>query len=132
MIVTDPIADFLTRIRNAILAKHDATHIPVSKLKCRLAEILREEGYISAVSLVQDGPHQAIRIALKYDAEEVSALQGLKRISKPGRRVYVAADQLPRVLNGLGVAIISTSRGVLSDRECRRQHIGGEVLCYLW
>jgi len=130
--VTDPIADFLTRLRNAILAKHETTDMPASKLKWRLAEILKEEGYIAHMMLLEEGPHKLIRIFLKYDAEEVSPLQTLKRVSKPGRRVYVAADQLPRVLNGLGVAIVSTSRGVMSDQECRRQKVGGEVLCHVW
>lgn len=132
MMVNDPIADFLTRIRNAILAKHESTDIPPSKLKWRLAEILKEEGYIANLQLVEDGLRKAIRIFLKYDAGERSALQGLKRISKPGRRVYVPVDQLPRVLDGLGVAILSTSRGVLPDRECRQRNVGGEVLCHIW
>jgi small subunit ribosomal protein S8 len=132
MMVTDPIADFLTRIRNAILAKHETTDIPVSRLKWRLAGILKEEGYIADATLLQEGPHKVIRIVLKYELGEVSALQGLKRISKPGRRIYVSVDRLPRVLNGLGVAVISTSRGMMSDRECRRQNVGGEVLCHLW
>lgn len=130
--VTDPIADFLTRIRNAILAKHETTDIPASKLKWRLAEIFKEEGYIANIMLLEEGAHKVIRIFLKYDAGEVSPLRTLKRISKPGRRVYVSVDQLPRVLNGLGVAIVSTSRGMMSDRECRRQKVGGEVLCQLW
>lgn len=132
MPMTDPIADFLTRIRNAILAKHEATNIPASKLKWRLGEILKEEGYITDLQLVEEGPHRMIRLFLKYDSGEISSLQGLKRVSKPGRRMYVTADRLPRVLNGLGVAIISTSRGVMSDRDCRRQNVGGEVLCHLW
>lgn len=132
MMVTDPIADFLTRIRNAILAKHETTDIPVSRLKWRLAGILKEEGYIANATLLQEGPHKVIRIVLKYEPGEISALQGLKRISKPGRRIYVSVDRLPRVLNGLGVAVISTSRGMMSDRECRRQNVGGEVLCHLW
>ena len=132
MTMTDPIADFLTRIRNALMAKHETTEIPASKLKWRLAEILKAEGYIADAQLVGEGLHRKIRITLKYDPGEVSVLQSLQRISKPGRRVYVTADQLPRVLNGLGVAIISTSRGVMPDRECRRLNIGGEVLCQVW
>jgi small subunit ribosomal protein S8 len=132
MTMTDPIADFLTRIRNALLAKHETTAIPASKLKWRLAEILKAEGYIADASLEGEGRHQVIRIGLKYDRGEVSVIQSLKRISKPGRRMYVTADQLPRVLNGLGVAVISTSRGVMSDRECRRLHVGGEVMCQVW
>lgn len=132
MPVTDPIADLLTRIRNAILAKHETTDIPTSKLKWRLAEILKEEGYILNMKLEEEGLRKVIRIFLKYDVGERSALQGLKRISKPGRRVYVPVDQLPRVLDGLGVAVISTSRGVLPDRECRQLNVGGEVLCHVW
>jgi small subunit ribosomal protein S8 len=132
MTMTDPIADFLTRIRNALLAKHETTEIPASKLKWRLAEILKAEGYIADAQLVGEGRHKAIRIDLKYDPGEVSVIQSLQRISKPGRRMYVTADQLPRVLNGLGIAVISTSRGVMSDRECRRLHVGGEVMCQVW
>jgi small subunit ribosomal protein S8 len=132
MTMTDPIADFLTRIRNALLAKHETTEIPASKLKWRLAEILKAEGYIADAHLVGEGRHTVIRIGLKYDPGEVSVIQSLQRISKPGRRMYVTADQLPRVLNGLGVAVISTSRGVMSDRECRRLHVGGEVMCQVW
>jgi small subunit ribosomal protein S8 len=132
MTMTDPIADFLTRIRNALLAKHETTEIPASKLKWRLAEILKAEGYIADANLVGEGRHKVIRIGLKYDPGEVSVIQSLQRISKPGRRMYVTADQLPRVLNGLGVAVISTSRGVMSDRECRRLHVGGEVMCQVW
>src|SRR6266508_4699950 len=132
MTMTDPIADFLTRIRNALMAKHETTDIPASTLKWRLAEILKEEGYITDAQVMDAGHHKVIRIHLKYDAGDTSIVQSLKRISKPGRRVYVTADKLPRVLNGLGIAIISTSRGVMSDRECRRQNIGGEILCEVW
>jgi len=132
MTMTDPIADFLTRIRNALMAKHETTDIPASKLKWRLAEILKEEGYIADAQWVGDPPKQMIRITLKYDPGETSVIQTLQRISRPGRRIYVTADQLPKVLNGLGVAIISTSRGVMTDRECRQQHIGGEILCQVW
>jgi small subunit ribosomal protein S8 len=132
MTMTDPIADFLTRIRNALMAKHETTEIPASKLKWRLAEILKAEGYIMDAQLVGEGLQRTIRITLKYGPGEVSVLQSLQRISKPGRRMYVTAGQLPRVLNGLGVAIVSTSRGVMSDRECRRLNVGGEVLCQVW
>jgi small subunit ribosomal protein S8 len=132
MTMTDPIADFLTRIRNALMAKHETTEIPASKLKWRLAEILKAEGYIMDARLVGEGLHRMIRITLKYGPGEVSVLQSLQRISKPGCRMYVTAGQLPRVLNGLGVAIVSTSRGVMSDRECRRLNVGGEVLCQVW
>jgi small subunit ribosomal protein S8 len=132
MTMTDPIADFLTRIRNALMAKHETTEIPASKLKWRLAEILKAEGYIMDAQLVGEGHHRMIRITLKYGPGEVSVLQSLQRISKPGRRMYVTAGQLPRVLNGLGVAIVSTSQGIMSDRECRRLNVGGEVLCQVW
>jgi small subunit ribosomal protein S8 len=132
MTMTDPIADFLTRIRNALLAKHETTEIPASKLKWRLAEILKTEGYITDARLLGEGRHKMIRISLKYDPGEISVIQSLQRISKPGRRMYVTADNLPRVLDGLGIAIISTSRGVMPDRECRRLNIGGEVMCQVW
>ena len=132
MTMTDPIADFLTRIRNALMAKHEFTEIPASKIKWRLAEILKAEGYITDAQLVGDGLQRKIRITLKYGPGEVSVVQSLQRISTPGRRMYVTANQLPRVLNGLGVAIISTSRGVMSDRECRQLNVGGEVLCQVW
>jgi small subunit ribosomal protein S8 len=132
MTMTDPIADFLTRIRNALMAKHETTDVPASKLKWRLAEILKEEGYIADAQLMGEPPKRMIRISLKYDPSETSVIQALQRISKPGRRTYVTADQLPKVLNGLGVAIISTSRGIMTDRECRQQHVGGELLCQIW
>jgi small subunit ribosomal protein S8 len=132
MTMTDPIADFLTRIRNALMAKHESTDIPASKLKWRLAEILEAEGYIAGATLIEEGRYKVIRISLKYDPGEVSVVQTLKRASKPGRRLYVTANQLPRVLNGLGTAIISTSRGIMTDRECRQHNIGGEVLCQVW
>ena len=132
MTMTDPIADFLTRIRNALLAKHETAEIPASKLKWRLTEILKAEGYIADAHLVGEGRDQVIRVDLKYAPGEVSVIQSLQRISKPGRRRYVTADELPRVLNGLGMAVISTSRGVMSDRECRRLHVGGEVMCQVW
>jgi small subunit ribosomal protein S8 len=132
MTMTDPIADFLTRIRNALMAKHESTDIPASKLKWRLAEILEAEGYIAGATLIEEGRHKVIRISLKYDSGEVSVVQTLKRASKPGRRLYVTANQLPKVLNGLGTAIISTSRGIMTDRECRQHNIGGEVLCQVW
>ena len=132
MTMTDPIADFLTRIRNALLAKHETTEIPSSKLKWQLAEILKTEGYITVAHLVGEGRDKVIRISLKYSSGEVSTIQSLQRISKPGRRVYVTAGQLPRVLNGLGMAVVSTSRGIMSDRECRRLNVGGEVMCQVW
>jgi small subunit ribosomal protein S8 len=132
MTMTDPIADFLTRIRNALLAKHDITTIPASKLKWQLAEILKSEGYIADAHLEGEGRSKMIRVRLKYATGEVSTIQSLQRVSKPGRRVYVTADKLPRVLNGLGMAVVSTSRGIMSDRECRRLNVGGEVMCQVW
>ena len=132
MTMTDPIADFLTRIRNALLAKHETTEIPSSKLKWRLAQVLKAEGYIADAHMVGEGRYKVIRIHLKYHSGEVSIIQSLQRMSKPGRRLYVTADHLPRVLNGLGMAVISTSRGIMSDRECRRLNIGGEVMCQVW
>jgi small subunit ribosomal protein S8 len=132
MTMTDPIADFLTRIRNALMAKHETTVIPASKLKWQLAEILKTEGYIADAHMEGEGRHKVIRLHLKYTAGEVSTIQSLQRISKPGRRVYVTADQLPRVLNGLGMAVVSTSRGIMSDRECRHLNVGGEMMCQVW
>lgn len=132
MTMTDPIADFLTRVRNALMAKHETTAIPASKLKWRLAQILKEEGYIADAQLIGEPPKEQIRLTLKYASGETSVIQTLQRISKPGRRSYVASNQLPKILNGLGVAIISTSQGIMTDRECRRQNIGGELLCQVW
>ncbi|MDQ3986445.1 MAG: 30S ribosomal protein S8 [Actinomycetota bacterium] len=132
MTMTDPIADMLSRIRNATTATHDTVAIPASKIKENIARILVEEGYADRYDVVQDGNHPAIMIKLRYSGERDSAIAGLRRISKPGRRVYKGATELPRVLGGLGVAIISTSQGVMTDREARRARIGGEVLAYVW
>ena len=132
MTMTDPIADFLTRIRNALMATHERPDIPASKLKLRLAEILKEEGYITDVQVLGEPPQKMIRVTLKYDASEASVIRRLERVSKPGRRLYVTADRIPKVLNGLGIAIISTSGGIMTDRECHRQNIGGELLCQVW
>jgi small subunit ribosomal protein S8 len=132
MTMTDPIADFLTRVRNALMAKHESTDIPASKLKWQLAQIFKEEGYIADAQIIGEATKKLIHITLKYDAGETSVIQTLQRISKPGRRSYVTAAQLPKVLNGLGVAVISTSRGIMTDRECRRHNIGGEILCQVW
>lgn len=132
MLVTDPIADMLTRIRNALVAKHEAVEVPASKMKLAIAEILLNEGYIKAYSVNDEGVERMINITLKYGPNRQRVITGLKRISKPGLRVYARNDKLPRVLNGLGIAIISTSRGVMTDREARKLGVGGEVLAYVW
>ncbi|MGL4283214.1 30S ribosomal protein S8 [Eubacterium aggregans] len=132
MTMTDPIADMLTRIRNANNAGHKAVEIPASKEKKAIAEILLEEGYIKKVEHIDDDKQRMIKVALKYGEDKSRVIAGIKRISKPGLRVYVNKDEIPKVLNGLGVAIISTSKGVLTDKEARRAGIGGEVICYVW
>ena len=131
--MTDPIADMLTRIRNANTAKHDTVDVPCSKMKLAIADILVDEGYIEKYELVDNGNFKDIRITLKYGADKNDRiLTGLKRISKPGLRVYAGADELPRVLKGLGIAIISTSKGVMTDKQARKEHVGGEVLAFVW
>lgn len=131
MMVTDPIADMLTRIRNAVSAKHDSVVIPHSKEKVEIAKILKEEGFIT--DFIIDGDFKKnIIITLKYGKHDEKVISGLKRISKPGLRVYAQADKLPRVLNGLGIAIISTSQGYMTDKEAKQKHIGGEVIAYVW
>ena len=132
MQITDPIADMLTRIRNAGSAKHETVDVPASKMKKAIAEILLEEGYIRSFQLIDDGTHGIIRITLKYLPGKEKAIQGLKRVSKPGLRVYAGADELPRVLRGLGIAIISTSKGIMTDKKARAAHVGGEVLAFVW
>lgn len=132
MIVTDPIADMLTRIRNAQTVRHDTVLIPDSKTKRAIANILLEEGYISNVEVIEDKIQNQIKITLKYAENNKKVLSGLKRISKPGLRVYAGVEELPKVLNGLGVAIISTSKGIITDREARKLGLGGEVLAYVW
>lgn len=131
MSVTDPISDFLTRVRNASKAKKVRVEIPASALKKDLAEILKKENYIHDFTIVEDNKQNLIRIHLKY-TQGSPAISGLRRISKPGLRIYKGKDELPRVLNGLGTAVISTSRGLLTDKEARQQSVGGEVLCYIW
>lgn len=131
MATTDPIADYLTRVRNAIRARHKRVDVPSSRLKKNLTRILVEQGFLSGVSEVQQPPQNLLRIQLRYTDGRPS-ITGLRRISKPGRRVYVSNDDIPRVLNGLGIAVISTPKGVLTDRQAREQHVGGEVLCYIW
>ena len=132
MQITDPIADMLTRIRNANNAKHDTVDVPASNMKKSIAQILLDEGYIKAFELVEDGAQGTIKITLKYSANKEKAISGLRRVSKPGLRVYAGADELPRVLKGLGVAIISTSKGVMTDKKARELHVGGEVLAFVW
>ena len=133
MTMSDPIADMLTRIRNANIAKHDTVDIPASKMKTAIANILLDEGYISKYEIVEDGNFKTIRITLKYgETKNEKIITGLKRISKPGLRVYCKKDEVPRVLNGLGIAVISTSKGIVVDREARKLGLGGEVVCYVW
>ena len=132
MYLTDPIADMLTRIRNASKAKHDSVDIPASNMKKAIAQILLDEGYIKNFQIINDDQQGVIRITLKYGPGKVNSLTGLKRISKPGLRVYASCDELPRVLKGLGVAIISTSKGIMTDKEARKQNVGGEVLAFIW
>ncbi len=132
MTMTDPIADMLTRIRNAASATHEDVLVPASKIKESIAKILAEEGYVEAYEVVTDGGHPAIRIRLRYSGDREAAISGVRRISSPGRRVYRGARDLPRVLGGLGVAIVSTSQGVMTDQQARRARVGGEVLAYVW
>ncbi|MBD5559397.1 MAG: 30S ribosomal protein S8 [Clostridia bacterium] len=132
MPVTDSVADMLTRIRNALIAKHDTVDVPASNMKKAIGQILLEEGYIKSFETIDDGPQGTLRIRLKYGPGGQRVITGLKRISKPGLRVYARHDRLPKVLNGLGIAIISTSKGLLTDAEARRQSVGGEVLAYVW
>jgi len=132
MLVTDPIADMLTRIRNALTARHEVVDVPASTLKKSIAEILLSEGYIKGFEMRQDGVAKYIHIVLKYGPNKAKVITGLKRISKPGLRVYARKDKIPQVLNGLGIAILSTSRGIMTDREARKQGVGGEVLAYIW
>ena len=132
MHITDPSADMLTRIRNANNAKHDTVDVPASNMKKAIAQILLEEGYIKNFQLIDDGTQGVIRITLKYNAGKEKVLSGLRRVSKPGLRVYAGADELPRVLRGLGTAIVSTSKGVMTDKKAREAHVGGEVLAFIW
>ncbi|MCR5789101.1 MAG: 30S ribosomal protein S8 [Lachnospiraceae bacterium] len=133
MTISDPIADMLTRIRNANTAKHDTVDVPSSKMKLAIAEILYKEGYIKKYEVINDGSFQTIRIILKYGEDKnEKIISGLKRISKPGLRVYAGKDELPRVLGGLGIAIVSTNIGVITDKEARKAGVGGEVLCFVW
>ena len=132
MHITDPIADMLTRIRNASNAKHETVDVPASNMKKSIAQILLDEGYIKSFQLIDDGTQGVIRITWKYIGGKEKAISGLRRVSKPGLRVYAGADELPRVLRGLGVAIVSTSKGVMTDKAARAAHVGGEVLAFVW
>ena len=132
MQITDPIADMLTRIRNANNSRHATVDIPASKMKKAIAEILLNEGYVKNVEYLDEGVQGVIRVALKYAENKQKVLTGLKRVSKPGLRKYATKDELPRVLKGLGIAIISTSKGIMTDKEARRQNVGGEVLAFIW
>ena len=132
MVMTDPIADFLTRIRNANMAKHESLEVPASKIKRDIAEILKNEGFVRDVEYIDDDKQGIIRVFLKYGKGNERVISGIRRISKPGLRSYVKADAVPKVLNGLGIAILSTSEGVITDNEARAKKIGGEVIAYIW
>lgn len=132
MHITDPIADMLTRIRNANSAKHETVDIPASKMKKSIAEILLDEGYIKNFQIINDGTQGTIRITLKYNPNKEKVITGLRRVSKPGLRVYAGSEELPKVLRGLGIAIISTSKGVMTDKRAREANVGGEVLAFVW
>lgn len=132
MVMTDPIADMLTRIRNANMVRHEVLEVPASNIKKQIAEILKREGFIRDVEYIEDNKQGIIRIFLKYGANDERVITGLKRISKPGLRVYAKANEVPRVLNGLGIAIVSTSKGLVTDKEARQMQTGGEVLAYVW
>lgn len=132
MVMTDPIADMLTRIRNANAALHETVEIPSSKMKAAVLEILKEEGFVKSVETVENGKHTNLKVILKYGSNNEKVITGIKRISKPGLRVYAKKEELPRVLGGLGIAIISTSKGVMSDKQARKEGLGGEVIAYVW
>lgn len=132
MMITDPIADMLTRIRNGLVAKHESVDVPFSNMKKAIADILVNEGYVNEVEVVDGGVQSVIKVNLKYGAKNEKAITGIKRISKPGLRVYANSSDIPKVLGGLGIAIISTSQGIMTDKQARNTHIGGEVLAYVW
>ena len=132
MQISDTIADLLTRIRNANTAKHATVDVPASNMKKAITQILMDEGYVKSFQVIEDGKQGIIRITLKYEAGKQKVIHGLRRVSKPGLRVYAGADELPRVLKGLGIAIISTSKGVMTDKQARKEHVGGEVLAFVW
>ncbi|QGU00792.1 SSU ribosomal protein S8p (S15Ae) [Candidatus Syntrophocurvum alkaliphilum] len=132
MVMTDPIADFLTRIRNGNMVMHETVEVPSSKVKLSIADIMKEDGYIKDYEYIEDGKQGIIRVYLKYGNNKEKVITGLKRISKPGLRVYVKKDEIPRVLGGLGTAVISTSKGIMTDKNARKSGLGGEVVCYIW
>lgn len=132
MQITDPIADLLTRIRNANSAKHETVDVPASNMKKAIIEILREEGYIKSYQVIEDGKQGVIRVTLKYGPNHEKVISGLKRVSKPGLRIYAGAEEMPRVLKGLGIAVVSTSKGIMTDKQARADHVGGEVLAFIW
>ncbi|TCP68814.1 30S ribosomal protein S8 [Baia soyae] len=132
MVMTDPIADMLTRIRNANMVRHESLEVPASRMKREIAEILKREGFIRDAEYVEDSKQGVLRIFLKYGSNNEKVISGLKRISKPGLRVYAKSTEIPRVLRGLGIAVISTNKGVMTDKEARQQNVGGEVLAYIW
>lgn len=132
MVMTDPIADMLTRIRNANMVRHESLEVPASNIKREIAQILKEEGFIRDVEYIDDNKQGTIRVFLKYGSKQERVITGLKRISKPGLRVYAKSQEIPRVLGGLGIAIVSTSKGLMTDKEARKQQVGGEVLAYVW
>ncbi|MDR5693949.1 MAG: 30S ribosomal protein S8 [Armatimonadota bacterium] len=131
-VITDPIADMLTRIRNALQARKASVEIPASKIKREIARILKEEGYVGDVQFIERGPQGVIKIQLKYGPRQERVISGLQRVSHPGRRIYVKAEEIPLVRRGLGIAILSTSKGIMTDREARKLKVGGEVICYVW
>ena len=130
--MTDPIADMLTRLRNAVMAKHEQTNIPASKMKIAIAEVLKREGFIRGFELVEEGPRKLMRVQLNYTGKKEPVLNGLQRVSKPGLRVYVQKREIPRVYGGLGIAILSTPQGIMTGQDAWRRSIGGEVICYVW
>ncbi len=130
--ITDPIADMLTRIRNSVMIRAEKVDIPASKMKLEIAKIMKEEGFIRAYKILKDKKQGVLRVTLKYAADNEPVISGIKKISKPGRRVYVGHDSVPVVMGGVGISVLTTSRGLMSDRTCRRENIGGEVLCYIW
>lgn len=132
MVMTDPIADFLTRIRNGNMVMHETVEVPSSRMKVSIAEIMKNEGYIKDFEYIEDGKQGIIRVYLKYGGNKTKVITGIKRISKPGLRVYVKKDEIPKVLGGLGTAVISTSKGLMTDKLARKEGLGGEVVCYIW
>lgn len=132
MMITDPIADMLTRIRNGLVVKHESVEVPYSKMKKAIADILVEEGFVNGVEIIESGIQSVMKVNLKYGPKNEKVITGIKRISKPGLRIYASSEKLPKVLGGLGIAIISTSKGIMTDKKARAAHIGGEVLAYVW